>query len=313
MSTQSNAVSEMNVATQTAVPVMISPFRRYYWSVRREVWEHRGVFIAPTAVAGFVIVAVIIAAFRGVLGFSADMVVNVNGVERHPTMNMAFNPAMTAIMGVAFLASIFYCLSALHNERRDRSVLFWKSLPVSDTTTVMAKTTIPLVALPIFTMALVVVTHIVILLIVAVAQLVGGRSGAAVWEGGGLPQMWGTTFYHMVTIHVLWYAPIYAYYLMMVSAWAKRAPILWAVLPPVAAGIVEKIAFNSDHVFSLLRDRFNGDPANAMTNTKGMMFGAMTQLTPLQFLASPGLWIGLAVAVVFLFAAVRLRRWQGII
>jgi ABC-2 type transport system permease protein len=302
----------MDVRTQTAAAAVISPWRRYYWSVRREIWEHRGVFIAPTAVSAFVIVAVIIAAAREKIGFNADVVMEVNGVMRHPDINMALNPAMAAIMGVAFLASIIYCVSTLHNERRDRSVLFWKSLPVSDTTTVLGKATIPLVALPVFTMALTVVTHIAILVIVAVAQMIGGRSGAAVWDGGGLLQMWGTTFYHMVTIHVLWYAPIYTY-LMMVSAWAKRAPILWAILPPVLVGLVEKIAFNSEYVFRLLKDRLNGDSADAMANTKGMMFGMTTHLTPMSFLTSPGLWIGLAVAAVFLFVAIRLRRWQGVI
>ena len=309
MSTQSNAVSESPLVSQTAAPAVISPFQRFYWSVRRELWEHRGVFIAPSAVAAFVIVAVIIAVVRRALGISVNFVVAVNGTEQHPPM--AYIPAM-AIMSVAFLAAALYCLGALHGERRDRSVLFWKSLPVSDTTTVLAKITIPLIAVPVFTMALTIVTQVVILLILTPTQIAAGQSSAELWANAELPQMWGLSLYHMVTILMLWYAPIYAW-LLMISAWAKRAPILWAVLPPVLAGIVEKIAFNSEHVFRLLRDRLNGDTANAMTNMRGMMFSPVSQPTPVSFLTNPELWIGLAVAAMFLIVAIRLRRSQGII
>lgn len=312
MSTQSNAMSESPMATQAVAPVLISPGRRLYWSVRREIWEHRGVLISPAVVGGFVIVAVLLGIMRGALHISADVMMN---GERQPlhVVDLAYVPALFAIMAVAILASFLYCLGTLHGERRDRSVLFWKSLPVSDTTTVLAKAMIPFVIVPIFAMVLIVATHLVILVIVALAHLASGQSMATAWTAMDLPLMWVGTLYHLVTIHVLWYAPIYGY-LMMVSAWAKRAPFLWAVVPPVAIGVVEKVAFNTDYFFRLLTDRFKGISAGSMTGSNGdfPMFWMMP-MTPLRFLATPGLWIGLIVAALFLLVAVRLRRSQGVI
>jgi ABC-2 type transport system permease protein len=310
MSTQSNAVSESPMATQVAAPAMISPFRRYYWSVRREIWENRSIYIAPAAVAAFLIVGLLIAVVRGALHASIDM--TVNGTPQNPGVVAAYDVASAAIMGVALVVSAVYCLGTLQSERRDRSILFWKSLPVSDTTAVAAKATIPFVVFPVVMMVLIVVTHLLILLILSAALAADGRSAAAAWPHPGLPQIWGMTFYHLVTIHVLWYAPIYCY-MLMVSAWAKRAPFLWAVVPPVALGIVEKIAFNTEYVFHLLRDRFSGESSGAVTGTGGMKLDSMQLMDPLHFLASPGLWIGLVVAALFLVATVRLRRSGGLI
>ena len=115
--------------------------------------------------------------------------------------------------------------------------------------------------------------------------------------------------YHLVTVHALWYAPIYGW-LLLVSGWARRAPFLWATLPPLAIGVVEKIAFNTTHFAAMLENRISGDAA-AVTMPGRLPMDPMTHLTPGHFLSSPGLWIGLAIAAAFLAAAVRLRRYQG--
>lgn len=307
MSTQSNAVSERPMATQGAAPAVISPYQRFYWSVRREVWENRSLYLAPAAVAVFLIVGLLI----GVTRHASFMVTTDSGTHA-PGVGAAYDVASSAIMGVALIVGVFYCLSTLHGERRDRSILFWKSLPVSDTTAVLGKAAIPYVVLPAIMMALIVVTHLAILLILSVAGAAEGQGMAAALPDHGLLQTWGGTLYHLVTVHVLWYAPIFAY-LMMVSAWAKRAPFLWAVVPPVVAGIVEKIAFNTDYVFRFLGDRLTGGSSGAVGPGGGMKLEAMPMMAPLHFLASPGLWGGLIVAALFLAVTVRLRRSGGLI
>ena len=305
MSTQSNVVSESPMARQTVAAATISPFRRLYWSVRREVWENRSIYIAPASVAGLLIVGLLIAVFRGALHIGANMNMNQGP---HNGVVVAYDVASAAIMGVALIVSGFYCLSTLHGERSSRSILFWKSLPVSDTTSVVAKAAIPLVVIPVIMMTLVIAMHLVILLILSATFAAQGQGAALAWPNPGLPQVWGMTLYHLVTIHVLWYAPIFAY-MLMVSAWAKRGPFLWAVVPPVLAGVVEKIAFNTTYVFSILQDRLTGESSGAVEPGGGMRMESMQLIDPLHFLASPGLWIGLAVAVGFLVATVRLRRW----
>jgi ABC-2 type transport system permease protein len=120
--------------------------------------------------------------------------------------------------------------------------------------------------------------------------------------------MWPMLLYHLVTVHMLWYAPMYGW-LLLVSAWARRAAFLWAALPWLAICAVEKIAFNTTRFAAMLGYRFAGGP-EAIPGVDSF-FDPMTQLTPGRFLSSPGLWIGLAVTAAFLAGAVRLRRCQG--
>jgi ABC-2 type transport system permease protein len=302
MSTQSNAVNEMPMSGRAVTQASISWSRLLYWSVRREIWENRSIYIAPTAVAGLLIVGLLIAVARGALHVSTDM-----NMDPGHNILAAYDVASAAIMGVALIVSGFYCLSTLQGERSSRSILFWKSLPVSDTTTVIAKAAIPFVVIPVIMMALLIATHLVALLIFSVTFAAQGVSASLAWPVPGLPQVWLMTAYHLVTIHVLWYAPLFCY-MLMVSAWSKRAPFLWAVVPPVLAGVVEKVAFNTTYIFQILRDRLTGESSGAVTHGGGMRMESMEMIDPLHFLASPGLWIGLAVAVGFLVVTVRLRR-----
>jgi ABC-2 type transport system permease protein len=115
-------------------------------------------------------------------------------------------------------------------------------------------------------------------------------------------------FYHLLTVHVLWHAPIYSW-LLLVSGWARRATFLWAVLPVLAICVVEKIAFNTWHLAALLGRRLAGG-AEVVAFPGRFPIDPGMQLTPGKFLSSPGLWIGLVFALALLAAAVRLRRYR---
>jgi ABC-2 type transport system permease protein len=211
------------------------------------------------------------------------------------------------MMLTSILVSVFYCLDALHGERRDRSILFWKSLPVSDLTTVLAKASIPLVVLPLLVFAIIVAVQWLMLLVSSAVLLVSGQSVAAFWTKLSFFRMSLLMLYHLLTAHALWPFPVYCW-LLLVSGWARRATFLWAALPLIAIAGVEQIVFHSWHFARLVGSRLIGD-----TQTPGYMFptGPMTHITPGIFLTSPGLWIGFAIAAAFLAAAVRLRRYQG--
>jgi len=299
MSTSSNGMSEPS--REWPAPAAISDTRRMYWSVRRELWEYRSIYIAPLTVAALVLVGFLIATI-GRAAATRDM------AQRQAVLEEPYTFAMGVIMVTAFVVSIFYSLDALHGERRDRSILFWKSLPVSDLTSVLSKASIPLVLLPLFSFALVVATEWVMVLMSTAVLLGSGLSVAKLWTEVSSSQ--AMLLYHLVTVHILWYAPIYAW-LLLVSAWARRAPVLWAVLPLFAIGIVERMAFHSSRFAALMQWRFMGGPeGGSMTGTVGMSMHPI-HITPGTFLSSSGLWIGLAVAAAFLFAAARLRRSQG--
>ncbi|HUF17205.1 MAG TPA: ABC transporter permease [Thermoanaerobaculia bacterium] len=280
--------------------------RPLYWSVQRELWENRSIYIAPLAVTAFVLLGSLIS------------VVRMRGkIESHPAQDPAellamalrpFSMAPAPIMLASFIVGLFYCLDALYGERRDRSILFWKSLPVSDLTTGFSKIFVPLVVLPLIAFVLSVITQIIMLAVSVPVLLNSAVSPCALWTElrffqGLLIMVYG------LTVHALWFAPIYTG-LLLISAWARRAPFLWAVLPLFALAAVERIALSSSWFSSMLRYRVLGAMKTAFTFEPGSEgdVNRLSQLTPVEFLSSAGLWVGLAFAAVFLAAAIRLRR-----
>lgn len=308
MNTPGNAVAETSLESQAAAPAAaISPGRLLYWLVRRELWENRSIYIAPLAVAALVVLGHLISTLH--LPETMRGVSALDPVRRREIIGSHYDFGALLIMGTSFIVGIFYCLDALHGERRDRSILFWKSLPVSDLMTVLSKASIPVVVLPVLTFAITVVTQVIMLLLSSIALVGSGVSVATLWSNLPLFHMWLTLLYHLVAIHGLYYAPIWGW-LLLVSAWARRATFLWAALPPLAIGVVEKIAFNTTHFATMLGNRISGGGEPVSSAAGRMSMDTMPKPGPGEFLSSPGLWIGLLVAAGFLAAAVRMRRYR---
>jgi ABC-2 type transport system permease protein len=306
MSTQSNAMPDSPLEPQEIAPAAMSVTRPLYWSVRRELWENRSIYIAPLVAGGVVLFGFLIS----MIGLPHRMraLLELDAAHQREGIAMPYDMAAGLIMGTALVVAIFYCLDALYGERRDRSILFWKSLPVSDLTTVLSKASIAILVLPMLAWAITVVTQWTMLLLSSAVLLGGDLSVTTLWTQLSLFQMSLMLLYHIVTVHMLWHAPMYCW-LLLVSAWARRAAFLWAFLPPLAIGVVEKMAFNTSHFAILLEHRLGGGPeAVPMTASRGFPTDPGMHLTPGNFLISAGLWIGLGFAAVFLAGAVRLRR-----
>jgi ABC-2 type transport system permease protein len=307
MNSPSNAVPQSSRDSQAIARTAAAATRPLYWSVRRELWEYRSIYIAPLIVAGLILLGMLISAFflpRRLHDLSA-----LDPVHQQEMMIAPYGVATGAIMLAAFVVGIFYCLDALYGERRDRSILFWKSLPVSDWTTVLAKASIPFVILPIVAFAIMIVTHLLMLPLSAAMLMRYSISFRVLWTNLPLFQMWLMLLYHLVTVHMLWYAPIYGW-MLLVSAWARRSTFLWALIPPVAICIVEKFAFNTMHFWQLLKYRLSGPQAFRFPMIGDMPMDPMMHLELGKFLSTPGLWTGFVLTAVFLVAAVRLRRYR---
>ena len=302
MNTQSEAMAPLEA--NVTVPVVIPASRRLYWSVRRELWENRSIYIAPLAVAAVFLVAFLIGAIHPPVKIQDTMALD--PMRHQDLVEQPYTFAAFLFMGTTFIVAVFYSLEALYSERRDRSVLFWKSLPVSDLTTVLAKLSVPLVILPLVTFAVTIVTQWIMLLLSSALMLARGQSVAALWSHLPLFQMSLMLLFHIVAIHGLQFAPVYSW-MLLVSSWARRAPLLWAVLPPLAIGVAERIAFHTSHFADLLGYLLGGGP-EVVTGKMQML--PLTPLAVGEFLIHPGLWIGLAIAAAFLAAAVRLRRYR---
>ncbi len=288
--------------SQRVAPAVLSTPHSMYWSVRRELWENRYLYIAPVAVAAVALFGFLVAT----LGRS----MSVSDLDRRRAILLEpYSFVMGLIMATTFVIGIFYSLDALHGERRDRSILFWKSLPVSDLTTVLSKASIPLAVLPLLTFGLVVIVQLTMMLLSSLVLVGSGLSLAPFWIQSSLIQMALLLLYHLVTIHILWHAPIYGW-LLLVSGWARRAAFLWASLPLLVIGGFEKMVFHTSHFANILGYRFTGGP-EAISAADGMPIDPMTtHLTPLRFLASPSLWSGLLFAALCLGIAVRVRHYR---
>lgn len=315
MNTQSNAVpdfprdSQINDSQGIAPAGM--PAQPLYWSVRRELWENRSIYIAPLIAAAVYMVGFLISLIW--LPRSLRTLPQHHPADQLIQLAMPYAHAGMLLGATAFIVGVFYSLDALYGERRDRSILFWKSLPVSDLTTVLSKAAIPLVILPFLAFALTVSLQFIMLLVRAAVVLLSGAAHAGPWAPP-LFEMQLVSLYSVIVI-VLWHAPLYMW-LLLVSGWARRATFLWAVLPPLAVAAVEYIAFHTSRLCSLLQDRLFGFSSAAfdLADKNGVPIDAhfipLTRLAPGRFLSSPSLWLGLIVAAALFAAAVRMRRYR---
>ncbi|MDX1501355.1 MAG: ABC transporter permease [Thermoanaerobaculia bacterium] len=274
--------------------------------MRRELWENRAVYLAPTLVGAVVVIGCVIWAFVLPARLRAA---GADPAQQEAILVGPYAGAPAAVMLTTFLVGFFYCIDALYRDRRDGTILFWKSQPVSDRTAVLAKAAIPLAVLPLIGFALGWVTQLAVLLLTTVSLVAGGFGAGLLWGSVPLLQQPLVMLYGMA-VHALWFAPIYGW-LLVVSAWARRAPLVWAVVPPLAAAAFEFVTSGTRHVGTSLRHRMTGAVPEAFTVVDDAPILRLAQLDPARFLASTDVWVGGLVAALFLLACVKLRQRAG--
>ena len=292
---------------------------RFFWLIRREIWEHKAIWVAPLIVLACLLLAVITGNVHlGPFGAS-DPSAPFGALPAEKQVKLL----LVVYLGLAFVVNLvmgviafFYALDSLYADRRDRSVLFWKSLPLSDAETVLSKFTIAVVVIP-----------VVALIGSLLAQLLVAGGGSVLLGMSGVPgaTMWqqDATLGALTAVFVacgtamLWYAPLIAY-LMLASAWAPKGPFLWAVLPPVALTVLERVMIGTGHVGNFVADRIKG-PLRLLES--GMRTGAdgdtTLHLSELDlagdlkaFYSSPELWLGLVAAGLLLAGVIWVRRYR---
>src|SRR5438477_8469125 len=303
MNTPSNTAPES--PNQSQGTAAMPPTRPFYWSVWRELWENHSIYIAPSIVSAIILFGSFVGSFH--LPGRRQNALLLDPARRRAAIELPYDIVAVMLIFTAFIIGVFYCLDALHGERRERSILFWKSLPVSDLTTVLSKVSVSLVVLPLVSFAIIVVTQFIMLLISTAALLPSGLA-TTTWTNFNLFQQSLVLLYGLITI-ALWHAPIYGWALL-VSGWVRRATFLWAVLPLLAIAFFEKITFNTSHFATMLGNRLMGF-APAAFDFQPHRDIAVDSLTPGKYLASSDLWIGLVFAALFVAGAIRLRRYRG--
>ena len=298
-------MSAVLAGTSTAASPRHSPWRLFSWSVRRELWHSRAIVFAPFAIGALFIAGAVIAAFN-----AGDLISQLQAVDPRRRAEFMAAPTLFAaemIKLIAVLLAATYTFEAFHGERRDRSILFWKSLPVSDTITVLAKAAVPLLVVPIVTCVATIVTQIVMLVIAGAAFSMNGMSFTTPLTETQFASMLPWTLFS-VFAQVLWQSPLYAW-LMLVSGWARRLPALWAIGVPIGVSIVEGLAFQTAYFGTAVKARLSDGYAAIFGNSARSSTASGRGVDDLLvFFSSMPLWAGIAIAVAFIVAAIWLRR-----
>jgi ABC-2 type transport system permease protein len=279
--------------------------KTYSWLIRRELWEFRATWLIPAVIGAVMIIATL---FGQVDTSAFD--------SRLATVNLG--TMYLLVLAVLFYAvmsiySAWYLMDCLYNDRRDRSILFWKSLPVSDTQTVLSKLLMGLAIIPLVFMVASDLTSLIMAFVLSIrARTV---FGAALWHPGTWLQVQVFWLYVIATT-AIWYLPM-AGWLMVVSAWAKRAVMLWTLLPPLVLYLIEKWFLNTHIVETVIGRRLWGYPAVAYHGNEQWINENLSEssaavtvwrfINPVGFFSSPQVWIGLAVGVVLIVCAIQLR------
>ena len=294
--------------------------------IKREIWEHRSIYITPAAIA----VVMLLLALTGqvaisALGAPADVAMmgaNELPPEAHKAMVTGFVAGLGSIFVVAmWILTIFYSLDSLYAERKDKSILFWRSLPVTDAETVISKLMVAVIVIPLVTFVAIAVTQILSLIFASIwLKAEGGNAGLLIWQSLDLIDIWGGTFIFVMALPI-WLSPFVGWYLF-VSAWAKRMPLLVAFLPYFILPMIEKIVFGTGILADAFFERtaslplFSiGDNTFAMFELEDMpYYESMISLLGIidvgKFLISPSLWGGLLVCGLFTTAAIYVRRYR---
>lgn len=294
--------------------------------VKREIWEHRSIYVTPIAIATIVTLGVL-AMLVFASGFAEELDIGIFGAQ-----NLAGDPERRAVLTAFFLGTswvfvvalailtVFYCLDSLYAERKDKSILFWRSLPVTDAETVVSKLIIAIFVLPTVATMGIIATHIINLVVTSIwVSMKGGDASFLIWGSVSIFDNWAAAYIALLAMGI-WMSPFIAWFLL-VSAYTKRSPLLMAFMPLILIGIIEPIVMGT-HVFAdkvLARgddlplihtdnlDRFFDEEEWRIAEESISLLG---HLDLVMFISSPSTWAGIVVCGLLSFGAIYVRRYR---
>ena len=298
----------------------------YLALIRRELWEHRSIWLTPIVIAGVVTLGTLTALmFAGEFAHELDLAIfgaqNIAGdMERKAVLTGFFvGSSWLFLLGLGVL-TIFYTLDSLYAERKDKSILFWRSLPVTDAETVISKLLTAVVLIPAFAIVAIIGTHIVNLIVTSIwVSIKGGDAGLLIWGSVPLLDNWLATALTVFGM-AIWMSPVLGWFLF-VSAYTKRSPLLMAFLPLVLIPMIEGIFFRSANFAEAVWGRgakiplFSGIDIEAFfdegqTRVSEEMVSLLAHLDLGKFVTSIDTWIGIIVCGLLTTAAIYVRRFR---
>lgn len=293
--------------------------------IRRELWEHPAIYVAPLATAALVLLGLLtgqvtVSAFGEAVDFGIVIAQNSTELQRTAAITGVLLIVTTLFALGALIVMAFYSLDALYAERKDKSILFWRSLPITDAESVLSKLLTALFVIPLVTLLIAIATHLAILVMTSIwVMMQGGDASHLVWSSAPLADAWVSSLVLAVAMP-MWLSPFIGWFLL-VSALTKRAPLLMAFMPLFVVPLLEKMStgtyffYNAIFVRSFLPPiaRFGDiswDSNELPTMPGGDSFSVLGQLDLAGFISSPSLWAGMIVCALFVTAAIYVRRYR---
>lgn len=308
--------------------------KSFVWLVRREFWEHRGGFVwTPLIVAAvflaFTAMGLAFGNYSFMSGESLGSLTSHLTSAQYAAIGHAVDMTLMMNLGllqlVMFFVLFFYLLGAIYDERKDGSILFWKSMPVSDTNTVLSKVVCAAILVPLVT---VIIGAVMIFCFLGLVWLFGTARGfevVGVLLSHASPWQVILTGLAGIPVGAIWALPCIGW-LLLCSAFVRKAPFLWATLLPVGAGILISwldvltglvditAAFWKHVVARLLLSIIQGswidvDRLRQLAESGADQVNLLTPGAVTAPLTQPGTWIGAAVGVLMIAAVIYRRRW----
>ncbi len=320
------------------------------WLIKREFWEHRGLFLwFPVIAVGLLIGLVLVSkTVETAICEPPQCTINIGPFMAGKDGPVATAPSSlqrlvrnfgrsdevaknyltyaTPLILTLYLTMVSYLASALYAERKDGSVLFWRSLPVGDSATVIAKTLTALVVAPLVTYTVAIVGGAILLVIHTALGLMAGlplESSVLAYPDTYLSAL---ALLASIPIFALWALPM-AGVLLVAGAKARNYPLLWVFGGVLTTGgtlayinTVRDIWTDTQWYWNDFAARLalGGFPyawffSFQPLNPSGLELSNRSILEVLlidscKYLASPSLWIGAVGGVCLIWIAIQFRR-----
>ncbi|MGH8398497.1 MAG: hypothetical protein ACRETA_09680 [Gammaproteobacteria bacterium] len=310
----------------------MNALRPYWILAKREVWEHRSFWIVPIVIGCLGILgalygsgALIVATHQGLISINDS--VNMTSTDRVQAVR-AFIFGSAGLFNTVMLFMVsFYLMDSLYADRKDRSILFWKSLPLSNSKLVLSKLFTGMVTAPALMLLIVIIAEIIIgILFIIAAGIAGINLLSVALQPGTIILAWITLAFALI-VQAIWLLPFYGWFLLC-SAWSKKLVLAWTVLIPLVFMAMEGIVFRTSYIahavfghivkmFTLLMsghysiNNVSIGPSIGVNSGHEHMVGnsaLMTLGSAGHMFALPEMWIGVGIGIIFILGAIWLRR-----
>jgi ABC-2 type transport system permease protein len=294
--------------------------------LKREIWEHRSIWLTPMAIAGIVTLGTLTALmFAGEYASQLDVALfgaqNLAGAtEKKAVLSALFFGSSGLFFFALGILTIFYSLDSLYAERKDKSILFWRSLPVTDAETVLSKLATALIVIPAATIVAIIGTHLVNLIVTSGwVSMRGGDASVLIWGSVSLFDDW-LSMIVLTYAAAIWMSPFVGWFLL-VSAYTKRSPFMMAFLPLIIIPMLEGIFVHTNVFARVVWGRLASITIHKIYDFEQMfedgdfelsdqVVSVLTHIDLARFFSDSSTWAGILVCGLLCFGAIYVRRYR---